>query len=322
MKKQFQIFFFCYILFGIFFGNVSNVFAQTDALPAAGQNPYTQKGSSYTGVSDQIKKFLCAPSDNNNISGDANIVNGSTVKISGQGDLYSCINKLYRFAIIVGATISVFFIVIAGYLYMSAEGNNESVSKAKDILTTSLTGLVLLMGGYLLLKTINPDLVKFPTLRLPSVALDAAEWNTYSFTSTRGGGGAGNSTQTHILAGYNIGPYATASNHEALVTQIYNDLKNIDFSSPQTIDSYLKKAAPKTPLTGSMILASAAKYNVDAKLMVAIMQTDSSLGTKGLGAQTFNPGNVGNDDAGNKQNFGTWDKGVDAVASWLNKFRA
>ncbi len=205
-KQKIKLVFFLFFSFAILLANVNLVFAQT-------QNPYTQKGSSYTGVSDQIKKYLCAPSDNSNISGNANIVNGSTVKVSGQGDLYSCINKLYRLAIIVGATISVFFIVIAGYLYMSAEGNNESVSKAKDMLATSLTGLVLLMGGYLLLKTINPDLVKFPKLQLPSVALDTTGWDDWTQVIDS----SGNVTGVKNSSGQIFN--ALGSNDPALITQ-------------------------------------------------------------------------------------------------------
>jgi hypothetical protein len=66
-----------------------------------------------------------------------------------------------------------------------------------------------------------------------------------------------------------------------------------------------------------MIINSAQKYGVDPALMVAIMQQDSQLGTKGLAVRTFNPGNVGNTGSAIK-NMGSWDKGVDSVAQWLS----
>ena len=42
-------------------------------------------------------------------------------------------------------------LVIAGYIYMAADGNEEAVTKAKDIITTIIASLVILAAGYLLL---------------------------------------------------------------------------------------------------------------------------------------------------------------------------
>jgi hypothetical protein len=107
--------------------------------PAFAQTP----SPTYSGVESSITTYLCNP-----LAG-------------GNGVLYQCINQIYKFAIIVASVMGVFFIVIAGYVYMSAEGNSESTTKAKDILTTTITALVILFAGYALLYTINPDLVQF-----------------------------------------------------------------------------------------------------------------------------------------------------------------
>jgi hypothetical protein len=56
------------------------------------------------------------------------------------------------------------------------------------------------------------------------------------------------------------------------------------------------------------------------KLMVALMQVDSSLGTKGKGARMNNPGNVGTW-PGHDTSFRTWQEGVDAVAKFLDTHR-
>jgi hypothetical protein len=129
------------------------------------------------GVSDQIKKYLCAPTDASKDGGDTSLnflgfgtqTNTASQNNSADGDLYLCINKLYRFAIAIASAISVFFIVIAGYVYMSAEGNAESVDKAKSILASSIVSLVILFSGYILLRAINPDLIKFGSIQPPSV---------------------------------------------------------------------------------------------------------------------------------------------------------
>src|SRR3989344_6084450 len=76
---------------------------------------------SKAGVSTQIQQYLCAP----------NFLGGNQAANSTDASLFTCINKLYRFAIVIASVVGVFFIVIAGYVYMAAEGNQESVEKAK-----------------------------------------------------------------------------------------------------------------------------------------------------------------------------------------------
>lgn len=114
---------------------------------------YTQKGTNP--VSSQIERYLCAPTS------------------TSANSLYDCINRLYKFAIIVASVLGVLFLVIAGYIYMSAEGNNEAVEKAKNILTSTVTALVILLGGYVLLKAINPDLIRFQTIQPPTAPMPA-----------------------------------------------------------------------------------------------------------------------------------------------------
>jgi hypothetical protein len=130
------------------------------------------------GVSEQIEEFLCAPS-----KAPENKGNTETAAFynTGSGDLYRCINRLYRFAIIFASVVAVMFIVIAGYLYMSAEGNQEAVDKAKAILTSCVASLVILFAGYILLRAINPELIEFKSIQPPSIVLPTAPTpSTYS----------------------------------------------------------------------------------------------------------------------------------------------
>jgi len=135
---------------------------------------------SKAGVSDQIKLYLCAPTDDN--KGTYGTFGNDPVLGQGQagannkagGDLYLCINKIYRFAIVGGGVVGVFFIVIGGYLYMSAEGNSESLEKAKSMLISTITALVILFIGYILLKALNPDLIQFRSIQPPSVKMEKA----------------------------------------------------------------------------------------------------------------------------------------------------
>jgi hypothetical protein len=123
---------------------------------------------------------------------------------------------------------------------------------------------------------------------------------------------------TEVLLKYNIVPYATDPYHETKIQTILENMGSME--TPDQIDVYLRKSTPDSPVTGFMIYNSASKYNVDVRLMMAIMELDSRYGTQGLGARTFNPGNVGNNGF-EERAYGSWDVGVDAVANWLNNHR-
>lgn len=49
--------------------------------------------------------------------------------------------------------------IYAGILYLTAGDNSGKVTEAKDRLWGALIGLVILMGSYIILRTINPQLV-------------------------------------------------------------------------------------------------------------------------------------------------------------------
>lgn len=121
------------------------------------------------------------------------------------------------------------------------------------------------------------------------------------------------------LKEYKYERYATAPDHEH---KIKENLEVMGFMySEKQIGGYIRKVAPKSSVTGQMVLEAARKHKVDARLMLAIMEIDSHFGTRGKAARTKNPGNVGNDDAGHLQYFDTWSDGVEAVAKWLDKNR-
>jgi hypothetical protein len=64
---------------------------------------------------------------------------------------------------------------------MSSDGNQESVDKAKSILVSSITAIVILATGYILLKFLNPDLIKFQPIQPPSVVQERG----YTFANVK-----------------------------------------------------------------------------------------------------------------------------------------
>lgn len=102
------------------------------------------------GVDQSIKEYLCTPSENPLEQGTA---------------VYDCIGRLYRFSLTAGAVVLVFFVVLAGYLYIT--GGETGKGKAKNILLSAVTGMGILLGSYALLNFINPQLVEIRTIQPP-----------------------------------------------------------------------------------------------------------------------------------------------------------
>jgi quinol-cytochrome oxidoreductase complex cytochrome b subunit len=80
---------------------------------------------------------------------------------SQDAGLGRCINQIYIWSMAAAAILALFMIVIGGYITLTAAGNASRASKGKEYIYSSLIGLVLLFGAFILLRTINPDLVDF-----------------------------------------------------------------------------------------------------------------------------------------------------------------
>ena len=78
-------------------------------------------------------------------------------------DLAIKISQIYAWALGAAALLALLMIILGGYLVMTAQGNAQQATKGKEFIYSAIIGLVLLFSSYLLLRTINPDLVNFPS---------------------------------------------------------------------------------------------------------------------------------------------------------------
>ena len=174
------------------------------------------------------------------------------------------------------------------------------------------------------LKSLSPTTDTVKLANGNTVLIDKA---TGKVLSNLGGGdyspgGTGITNGSNLINGYDISSYATDPKHETATSSIYQTVADKDFSNANVISNLIKSKYPSSPITGQMIIDSANKYGVDPKVMYALMAQDSQMGTMGKAIKTYNPGNVGNDDTGKLVNMGSWQNGVDAVASWLSNHRS
>ena|SRR3989338_2317120 len=75
--------------------------------------------------------------------------------------LPKCINQVYTWALGAAALLALLMIILGGYYVMTSQGNGEQATKGKEFIYSAIIGLVILFSAYLLLRTINPDLVNF-----------------------------------------------------------------------------------------------------------------------------------------------------------------
>jgi len=110
---------------------------------------------------------------------------------SPSGDIYisipyigQYIAAIYRYGIVVITILAVATILIAGLQWMLpgniaviGEGDQQQrINKAKQVIGGSLVALLIAVGSYVLLYTINPSLVEFKSLRI--LFIPKAPWHT------------------------------------------------------------------------------------------------------------------------------------------------
>jgi len=80
-------------------------------------------------------------------------------------DFPTYLMAIYKFGLWAIGISAVFMIMIGGYMYLTSAGNNSQTGKAKGIITDAIAGVILALVSYVLLYTINPELVQFKPLK-------------------------------------------------------------------------------------------------------------------------------------------------------------
>lgn len=73
---------------------------------------------------------------------------------------------IYQIGLGITGVAALTMIVIGGLMYMASAGNASQKSEAKNRITSAVLGLILALGAYLILYTINPDLVKLTRVQM------------------------------------------------------------------------------------------------------------------------------------------------------------
>lgn len=79
-------------------------------------------------------------------------------------DFPSYVVAVYKFGLWTIGISALLMITLGGYIYLTSAGNTSQTGKAKGIITDAIIGLIMALTSWLLLYTIDPDLIKGPSL--------------------------------------------------------------------------------------------------------------------------------------------------------------
>jgi hypothetical protein len=93
---------------------------------------------------------------------------------------------VYRYAVFFASILAAVILIIGGVQWLTAAGDAGRVGAAQKKIINSVVGLVLVLGSYLVLSTINPNLVALKPLRIKTVPKNLAEFDLYTSTIDTG----------------------------------------------------------------------------------------------------------------------------------------
>lgn len=80
------------------------------------------------------------------------------------------IQAIYNYVISIAGILAALVMMAAGFLWITAGGNQNTIGKAKQMIGGATIGLVLALCSFLILKTVNPDLVNLKTIEVGKIA--------------------------------------------------------------------------------------------------------------------------------------------------------
>lgn len=103
---------------------------------------------------------------------------GKPVTVTGS-TLALFIKAIYKYAIGIVGIIAAVAMMAGGLIWLTAGGDSGRVNTAKDIIKSSMLGMVILFCSFVILSTVNPDLVKLQNLNITKV--NEAKINNYGY---------------------------------------------------------------------------------------------------------------------------------------------
>ena len=122
---------------------------------------------------DEASKVeLIPPNLNIDIPGAGSLFGGGQIVTEGEEKYFylpyigEYVSALYNYVLGIVGILAVVVIIFAGGIWLTAGGSPERIKTAQEYIFGAVTGVVLAFGSYLILYTINPDLVRFDAVKV------------------------------------------------------------------------------------------------------------------------------------------------------------
>src|SRR3989339_1023364 len=132
-----------------------------------------QRQSTGETTKDEASKVeLIPPNLNIDIPGAGNLFGGGQIVTEGEERYFylpyigEYVSALYNYVLGIVGILAVVVIIFAGGIWLTAGGSPERIKTAQEYIFGAVTGVVLAFGSYLILYTINPDLVRFDAMKV------------------------------------------------------------------------------------------------------------------------------------------------------------
>jgi hypothetical protein len=90
-----------------------------------------------------------------------------------QSDLLArYIKAVYDYGLAAAGVLAAIVLMGAGLIWLTSGGNESKITQAKDLIAGSITGLIILFGAWMLLNTVNPELLKLRAISLTRLTAD------------------------------------------------------------------------------------------------------------------------------------------------------
>jgi hypothetical protein len=102
---------------------------------------------------------LAAPATNAALSVDTSIFRPGAGSSMGGNGIALYLQQLYNAGLIIGGVLAVGMIVIGAIYRITSAGSPDRIREGNDMIISALWGVALLFGSYLILKTVNPQIL-------------------------------------------------------------------------------------------------------------------------------------------------------------------
>jgi hypothetical protein len=208
-------------------------------------------------------------------------------KIPGFGqtsDFPTYMKQIVNFLFATIGILAMFMLMIGAYQYLMTAGNIAKEENAKTTISSAISGLILGLIAYLLLYTINPDLVAF---KLDSV--------TGGLTGTSGSPSAGTGTGGGTGTPSNLANVKceTVKNYTGFMNKNTSDLNSENINSAQDMQNALtafRKNNNGLTQYSDLIYQTCKTNNVPGWYMIGTFAKESSMNSDNGCAKYNNPG--------------------------------